>query len=253
MKYKNYIIVGCGGVAAYFIPPFVKMFWRGKNKSSICFIDKDSYELKNLDRQMESASDVGLPKSMKMASYARRSIGDMLSMGKHKCEVEINERTMFFAPGDEVPERSFVFCFVDNHEARLAVYNAVKNSPGSAVVFGANGEYSAHAYYYAYGLEAYENGDPLERYPEIGTDKSDSPFQVAGCDSEVVISSSPQTPLANMTAASMSLSLWHLWDEEKEQYEDLSEEDKESIKERAPVELAMGPRHQNMIRLGRKK
>jgi len=252
-NYNNYFIVGCGGVANYFLPPFIKMFWRNKkNKINLIFWDKDQYELKNLDRQLDDSSQVGMAKAVVMERNANK-VFDQYKMSKTKVNVKTSARTLFFTPDDEIPDNSFVFCFVDNHEARLSVLNAIKKSSDSACIFAANGEQSAHAYYYSNDVAAHENGDPLDRYPEIATDKSDSPLRLEGCDSEVVLNSSPQTPLANSLAATLALNLWNVWVNDPAGLVSATPEEAEMLKPRLIVEFSVGPNNQDIKRLGNLK
>jgi len=55
IKKRNYYVVGCGGVATYFLPSFLKTLYysaKDKTKLNLTLVDGDIVERKNIARQV---------------------------------------------------------------------------------------------------------------------------------------------------------------------------------------------------------
>jgi hypothetical protein len=200
-KPKQYVVVGCGGVASYFLPTFFKTlnYINDKKSPPVLLIDGDDIEEKNRIRQNFECFDGSKKVEILSAMYSK-----VYSNGR------ININDMYFSDGDIIEEDSCAFCFADNHLARKHVLESVDESPGSMAIIAANSEISAHSYVYLHGW-AGTPVDPRVMYPEINTDTTDSPIRTGGCDTEKAMSEVPQTAIANTMAASCALLAWNLW------------------------------------------
>lgn len=197
----NYYIVGCGGVCTYFLPAFLKMLKHHKalRKSEVFLVDGDKIELKNYDRQIFEHGKTGCYKAEVLKEqYANESYIQAIHC--------INE----YITDSFMPElRSTIIGFVDNHPARRDML-AIADRTGSRVIFGANSDIGAHAYYYDPKWVNSEL-DPRVRFPELMTVETGSPLRAEGCNTDKKLDDTPQTSIANQLAASHALYLWHFW------------------------------------------
>ena len=71
IKKRNYYVVGCGGVATYFLPSFLKtLYYSAKDKSKLTpltLVDGDIVEEKNIARQVFGQNEVNWHKSEALA------------------------------------------------------------------------------------------------------------------------------------------------------------------------------------------
>ena len=197
----NHYIVGCGGVCTYFLPSFFKTinYLKQFKKSKITFVDGDTFETKNLERQLFSQDSVGQYKSEALATQYRQQYPGIFVDS-------INDYiTDAFSPEN----KSLIIGFVDNHPARRDLLT-VADRHKAKVIFAANSTIGAQAFYYD---PAWANTslDPRIRYPEILTTDSGSPVRAEGCNTEKRLNEVPQTALANQFAAFHALHLWNFW------------------------------------------
>jgi len=210
---KRYMIVGCGGVASYFFPSFLRTLNHMFPKQSlprVTIVDGDTLEERNLERQQFSLFEP----IKKVEAIERMHAG---IYGK-----KIFTRETYFSNDEMIDENTMVFCFADNHLCRKHVLEAVDMSDNCMAICAANSTISSHAYLYLPSWQGTKL-DPRVRYPEIETDESDSPLKIGDCNSEAVLNNTPQTALANTMAASCSILLWNLWCNEVPEMGDISE------------------------------
>lgn len=196
-------VIGCGGVASYFLPSFFKTIRHAKEpylrNHPIVLVDGDTLEQKNLIRQQFSEGHVGKPKVEALAEQYAPEYDNLEIYGRYITDTYT------------VDQGSCLFCFVDNHPARKDVL-AIADRTQSTVIIGANapGCIDAHAYIY---LPEWKDSayDPRVRYPAILTAKEGSPVHATGCATEEHIAEEPQTPMANMQAAAQAAALWNFW------------------------------------------
>lgn len=197
----NYYIVGCGGVCTYFLPSFLKTLKHHKalKKSEVTLVDGDKIEQKNYDRQMFRPDGVG--------QYKSEVLRDQYSSQDYITRIQA--LTDYVTDSFFVEPKSMIIGFVDNHPARKDLL-AVADRSKSAVIFAANSEIGAHAYFYDPAWAGSEL-DPRVRYPELLTVERGSPVHAAGCTSDEKLDETPQTAIANQFAASHALHLWNFW------------------------------------------
>ena len=217
------MFIGCGGVASYFLPSFLRtlnhMFTK-KELPRILLVDGDMLEEKNLQRQnfsiFEPVKKVEAIARMYAPLYGRK----------------INQRGTYFSGDEMIDEETVILCFADNHLCRRHALEAVDAGTNCAAICAANSTISSQSYVYF----PHWKGTPLDprvRFPEIETDESDSPLKIGDCNSEVVLNLIPQTAIANTMASSNALLLWNFWFTEMPQ---IGKTTAENIK-RAPVEF----------------
>jgi molybdopterin/thiamine biosynthesis adenylyltransferase len=190
------IVIGCGGVGSYLIPPLCKL------TQNILLMDGDTLEPKNLDRQLFSASDLGKNKAEALA----------LRYG-------VQHRPQYFSTGViETTLGDVLMVCADNHAARHEALAQCDSTECTAII-AANETHSAEAYYYQHEWNG-EKLDPRVYYPEILTDRSGDPRRRdAGCTGEAQ-QLRPQLASANFMAAALALQLYVVWVMERPQLED---------------------------------
>jgi len=200
-QFNEIVVVGAGGVASYFMIPFLKTlrnrFAKG-DRPPVKLVDADKLETRNLDRQLFQSGDAfdAKAKAESLADFCRQMADYKVSAVKR------------YVDGSFVVEpKSAVFCFCDNHLARNTLIAAVDTAGvGSFLISGANSTIGAEAWYYEPSWAGTEL-DPRKRYPEIMTDLTGSPVHSAGCQSAARQREVPQTPVANFMAAAHALLL----------------------------------------------
>lgn len=185
-KKLNILMVGAGGIASYLFPVLIKSF---PIDFGVIF-DRDSLEERNLERQNFQDEFVGRNKAQSLISqYEAGSWTAVEEWIKSPLSVE----------WENFPQFNVILSCVDNHPTRKALIRIAKtrNIP---LINGANETRDNEAWLYIPDC----HGDPLVTFPEIGTDKTGSPWH---CDSEEAQQTAPQIALANMGAAYKMLSL----------------------------------------------
>jgi hypothetical protein len=220
MKSLNYLLIGAGGVASYFIPAFLKTF----KPATVYLFDKDELEERNLDRQLFSKNQIGENKAKALASLHGSVINAVPDwFDYHKARQWADEGE------DPIPD--VIVCMADNHVARK---NALKAADmfGSLCVLGGNEYFCSDAYAY---LPRWEdtNIDPRIRYPEILTDESGNPMS---CQGDEAMEAAPQLATANQTCASFLLNLIWAWVKTAPELAEVT--DTETVERKVPVELS---------------
>lgn len=203
---SNIIVIGCGGVASWMLPPLVKLIKQLEHQPKLWLVDGDTIEERNLERQFFNEKNIGQNKASAMYDmFNPGSDEGMEYVGQYYTEGSIlrsavEETTM--------PEGLSLFiCCADNHAARRAVLAAVDAGRGWAIVSG--NEYTeAEAYWYERRMRG-SPSDPRVYYPAILTDNTGDPTRPEGCQG-LAAELSPQLVLANFSAANHALWLfWH--------------------------------------------
>lgn len=185
------IIIGCGGVASYLLPCLMKLVSRDVQ---IVLVDGDKLEMRNLDRQLFSITQIGENKAIALKQV----------MGAPDT---IRVVPNYFSVGSlAISEGALLMGCADNHAARKAVLQTADDRTGYAII-GGNEFTDADAYFYEFG---WRDGplDPRSYFPEINTDKTGDPTQPASCQG-VAQELNRQLALANFSAANHML--WLFW------------------------------------------
>lgn len=192
-------IIGCGGVASYFLAPFLRTLKHiGNPRLRGCPVvlhDGDILERRNLQRQNFGSEGVD--------RYKAEALRD-----QHLWYPALEVDTNYIQPGFRIDEGDVAIIMADNHLARKHSLQAVDEAPRAIALSAANSTIGAEAWWYSQQMR----GTPLDpriRYPEILTDDTGSPVHAAGCQSEERLNDVPQTPIANFMAASHLLLLWN--------------------------------------------
>lgn len=203
VKKRNYYVVGCGGVATYFLPSFLKtLYYSAKDRTKLrplTLVDGDIIEQKNIARQVFSEEEINYYKSEALAQRYQQEYRD----------IKINHINDYVTNTWNIEDDSFIFCFCDNHVARKDVLT-VADTLKAEVICAANSRIGSHAYYYHPAWKG-SGLDPRVRYPEILTNETGSPIQAIGCNTEQKLNETPQTSIANQLAAAHALYLWNFW------------------------------------------
>jgi hypothetical protein len=197
---SEYMVIGCGGVASYFLPSFLRTLNHMSKKSPppLTLVDGDLLEPRNLERQQFSQGD---------------AVKKVVAMEKMYAPIygrKIKLRQTYFSQEEMINDQTALFCFADNHLARKHTLEAVDSSVDGMAICAANSTISSQAYVYFAAWKG-TRLDPRVRYPEIESDESDSPLKIGDCNSEAVLDNTPQTAIANTMASTCALLLWNLW------------------------------------------
>lgn len=186
------MIIGCGGVATYFLPLFMRTW-----TSRAMIMDGDKVEKRNLNRQVFSKKDIGLFKVEAMhKKFGDRVIPIPQFFTGHLGFIDPEQLDNW------VP--NCILVMADNHLARKLALDAadIKNLP---VFISANEYFDSEAYVYFPQWKGDSQLDPRSKYPEIqNATAQGSPLD---CNQEQI--SEPQLALANFAAAAkLGCMLW---------------------------------------------
>ena len=184
-------VVGCGGTGGWVANLLAKMLGEG---DTLVLIDKDKFEKKNMDRQLNCK--VGMNKASALAK----------ALANSRCVIDSLEE-WFTASMNK--QYDCLFCCADNHRARIACLDYADNNRCTAYIGG--NEYSSFdACAYRAFMSGHEELDPRVRFPEMLTSTEGDPLSPS-CTGEV-LESSPQLALANMQTATALCRLWYTWE-----------------------------------------
>lgn len=199
-------IIGAGGVTSYLLPALNKSF-----DLSVCLIDGDKLEKKNLDRQLFRTNDIGEYKASALlrANTIRKAKGVPIC-AYFDMDLLDTECRLYFGKSCDL-----IICAADNHPARRdAVLAAdIMRVP---LVIAANEYSTSQAFIYHPDLQdKYPKLHPFTRYPEIETSNEGSPIR---CQGEA-LESTPQLAIANQVSAGFANYLIWNWFSEDIAYE----------------------------------
>ena len=201
MQPLKVLIVGCGGVGSYLVPPLAKTLNYAAPGSTLILVDGDTITLENLDRQLFQEKDIGKFKTEALARNLRQH---------SKLKVECISK--YASPLLELPAVNMSIVAVDNHVARnfALSYSDMNNSP---MISGANEDKAAESFIYvpSLGWKDNDNLDPRKLFPNITTDLSDDPNHPEGCTGATALTTAPQTAEANFVAAALCLRMFGAW------------------------------------------
>lgn len=184
-------VIGAGGTGGWVANLLAKML---KPEDVLVLIDRDKFERKNMDRQLN-------------CRVGRFKVAALAEAINARCEVK--PIAGWFGAGDDIlPELDAVICCADNHRARLACLMYADRHDSCMAYIAGNGYESFDAYAYQ-SLWRDTAQDPRIYFPELLTDASGDP--TAPPCTGAVLESSPQLALANMQAATAVCRLWYFW------------------------------------------
>lgn len=191
------VIIGCGGVASWLMPPLVKLLAQMQHKPDLILVDGDTIEQRNLERQFFTDEDIGKNKAQATAEKYAGQFNSITFVSRY-----FNAGQTF----DEPVGTALFICCADNHAARRAVLEAVDTGGHWAIIAG--NEYTeAESYFYDQRMKG-SPSDPRVFYPSILTDNTGDPTRPVGCTGEAAIAA-PQLVLANFSAANHALWLFY--------------------------------------------
>lgn len=180
-KKLNILMVGAGGIASYLFPVLIRSF---PIEFGVIF-DRDSLEERNLERQHFQEEFVGRNKAQSLISQYEAgswTAVDEWVQGHDSIE------------WDRLPVFDVILSCVDNHPTRKKLIR-IAEKENTPLISGANETRDNEAWLY---IPDCHEKSPITRYPEIGTDKTGSPWH---CDGPEAQAAAPQIALANMGAA----------------------------------------------------
>jgi hypothetical protein len=192
-------IIGCGGVASYFLPPFLRTLRYCQDDDirshRVILHDGDRLEEHNLRRQNFDREHIDAYKATALAAqfpwYGR-----------------LKTSTFYIDSAFRVKDGDSIIIMADNHLARLHALDAADAAARVTVLSAANSTIGAESWWYSPSDKGTPR-DPRVRWPEMLTDDSGSPVHASGCNSEARLREVPQTPIANHMASAHLLLLWN--------------------------------------------
>ena len=177
-------IIGAGGIGSYLLPCLVK------TTKEITIWDGDSFEPKNLSRQIFQEKDMNRNKAKALAEM-----------------YDVIAEPRYFKKAFDLAG-VFIFACVDNDATRMDLIEYADEF-NIKLIIGGNETYSSSAMMY---LPEWKDTsrDPRVIYPDyklrLGRDPRKPP-----CNTDEAIADNPQLPLANMMAASLILKLYEYY------------------------------------------
>ena len=200
-------IIGAGGVASYFLPPFLRTLkhirkpLRLKNHAVIIH-DGDTLEERNFERQ--NFSEANRPSVQGEGCFKAASLA--YDNGWY---ANVASREHYIDSSFAVDDGDTILVMADNHLCRRHSLEAADRAAGVTVLSAANSTIGAEAWWYDAGGMKDTGLDPRAKWPVILTDDTGSPVHAEGCNSEARLDETPQTPIANFMAAAHLLLLWN--------------------------------------------
>ena len=192
-----YTIVGAGGIGGYLALPLMKYMEHLSDGGEhvIRVIDGDSFEQRNIDRQVCSADGVGFNKARWLVGY--------LSIFK-KSDTEIVPIDDYLTPDNiskHLAGSDFVFSCVDNDKTRLLIEEWCSEDTGTILINGGNEFIDGN-------VQCYEPG-VTKKLSEVHKDMLKSNDRNPGESCINVTDTSPQLGIVNnMVAALMLVQLY---------------------------------------------
>jgi len=177
-------IIGAGGIGSYLIPCLVK------TEKDICIWDGDSFEEKNLSRQIFNSSDLERNKADALAEM-----------------YGVKSEPKYFKISDSL-KGSLAFVCVDNDATRMDLLDYA-DEENICLIIGGNETYASSAMMY---MPEWKDTplDPRVIYPNYA-DRAGRDPRKPPCNTLESIQENPQLPLANMMAAAMMLKIYEYY------------------------------------------
>ena len=195
----NVAIVGCGGIGGWVASLLSKST---KFYDNLILVDGDKVERRNMDRQLFGPHSTG---KFKADCVAKQMFSSMRTRTHTVNEyISPDNADDLLAP---LGEDGIIIGAVDNNVARSVMLKLADRFNVPCILAG-NNFISAESFFY-HPLWESTPLDPLQYYPEIGTDPSGDPLN-PGCTGEQA-EAAPQLALANMAAANHTMRLFWYW------------------------------------------
>lgn len=185
-------IIGAGGTGGW----LARLLRKTSRGTDWRIYDKDTWEVKNLDRQFCTTDDIG---KFKVTTLVRD-----LGLSENCAVPE------WFGPATEIAAGDMLFCCADNHPARIHTLNAVDTHRARLAIVCGNELTTAQAYIYTLPMQGTRR-DPRVRYPELLTDHSGDPSSPCTGEAQEL---NKQLALSNNLAAGFSVWLYWYWTQE---------------------------------------
>lgn len=206
MRFSDFFLIGVGGTGGHLAAPLARLIAYHPNTqgANLTFIDGDSFDESNLNRQIVGEAQLNLNKARAMKDFcAYQGLTDNISSR----EDFISAST--FIPMLRRTERPVIVCSVDNDATRRAIIDAITSTRQDSEFFfitpgNSDGTEDVRGQTLWWGRIDNTNVgmNPTIAYPNIA-DPEDSIPQSGSC--ALAAPSRPQLISANFFAASMTL------------------------------------------------
>ncbi|MDO8571282.1 MAG: ThiF family adenylyltransferase [bacterium] len=212
-----YCVIGCGGIGGQLIPVLCRYLQGtgGGDENSIIFVDGDSYQSRNADRQE-------FHRQGNKADVSAERMSEMFpSLTIESKSFYVREDNLFLV----IREGDTVFSCVDNHKTRKRISDHCKTL-GDVVLISGGNEYSDGTVQVYIRQGGEEKTPPITYlHPEIEHPQDRSPDEMS-CE-ELLRGGEVQLLITNFLVAGWMLSAFWLSDSEKgipysEQYFDMT-------------------------------
>jgi molybdopterin/thiamine biosynthesis adenylyltransferase len=197
------IVIGCGGIGSWLIPPLLRFLMAAKWKGQVHLIDGDRYEIKNEDRQDFTEEGRGQNKAEAQAIMYVPRYPTMFISAHSEYVSDDNVDSL-------IVNDSVVFVCVDNHPARARIDRRASQLDTVCVISAGNEESDGNVTV-SLRRSGMTISEPLVvRHPEVGETKEHD--RAAGCE-DLIEEGNIQLLSTNFMAAAIQLmTLQQLWD-----------------------------------------
>jgi molybdopterin/thiamine biosynthesis adenylyltransferase len=201
-SYDKIVVVGCGGIGSWLIPPLVRFIWSEHWTGQLFLCDGDHYTAKNAARQDFRADATGTNKAEAQCQMLRDQYP---SLDPRSLNYYVDDQNV----DSIVVEGSIVFVGVDNHPARARIDRAATRRRNCCVFSAGNEELQGNVTVSLRREGAQLTRTLLERHPEVGTTMAHDRSE--GCE-DLIADGQTQLLITNHMAAASAMMVFHrLW------------------------------------------
>jgi len=196
---ETVIVVGLGGVGSALVEPLARYLHYVWNRGKIHLVDGDVYELKNLDRQRASETEL---RKNKAEVHAARLQALFRTISATFTPRYVNEENV----SEIISEGGIVFACVDNHKTRKILQDRCSRLKDVILISGGNEFHDGNVQVFV-KLAGRQLTPPITKYHEEIAYPTDRSPEEMSC--EELQQSEPQLLFTNMMVACLMLNAFY--------------------------------------------
>lgn len=210
MKHKRVIVIGLGGIGSQLLPSLLHYLVSRKFRGQVVLMDGDSYEEKNLNRQLVPDIGLGMNKA------------EALAVAFDHLPLKIANFPMYLDADNAegvLQENDLVVCGVDNHYTRRLIDEQVPKLMNVTYISGGNDLTDGNAQVVRRRKGKSLDPSLVDVHPEIGEALTPPDF-TPGCDQ--MVNAAPQIIVTNLMVASTMLNaVWAVMEDRELPYSEV--------------------------------